>query len=50
MTKTLARFLFENSPWSPFWSCLIAGYCVVGMDWQIYLTEAGAEYLEGLAP
>jgi hypothetical protein len=46
MNKALARFLFENSPWSPFWSALAAGYCAVGADGQIYLTEDGAEYLD----
>ena len=46
MTKALQRFLFETSPLTPFLSALVAGYCAVGTDGQIYLTEAGAEYLD----
>lgn len=44
--KVLARFLFETSLLDPFWSAFFAGYCVVGLDGQVYLTEAGAKYLE----
>jgi hypothetical protein len=47
----IARFLFENSDWlSPFESCWWAGFCLVGADGKIYLTDAGEEYLAGLAP
>ena len=45
--KHLARFLFENSPWGPFWTAWSVGYVIVGPDGQVYLTDAGAEYLEG---
>jgi hypothetical protein len=45
MTKALARFLFENSPWDSFWSAWFCGYCIVGSDGLVYLTDAGAEYL-----
>jgi hypothetical protein len=44
--KWLSSFLFENSPWSPFWSAWSVGYCIVGSDGQVYLTDAGAAYLE----
>jgi hypothetical protein len=43
--KHLARFLFENSPWGPFWTAWSVGYVIVGADGQVYLTDAGAEYL-----
>lgn len=46
--KVLQRFLFECSPWSPFWSAWSVGYCIVGMDGQVYLTDAGSEYLAGM--
>jgi hypothetical protein len=45
--KNLARFLFENSPYSEFWSAWLVGFCVVGGDGRIYLSAAGQEYLEG---
>jgi hypothetical protein len=44
----IARFLFENSPWSPFWSAFAVGFCIVGTDGIVYLTDAGEEYLETL--
>jgi hypothetical protein len=46
--KSLCRLLFECSPWGPFWAAWFAGYAVVGPDGRVYLTDAGAEYLEGL--
>ena len=46
MTKALASFLFENSPWDPFISAWLVGYCTVGPDGNVYLTDAGAEYLD----
>jgi hypothetical protein len=46
--KSLTRFLFECSPWGPFWTALAVGYAVVGPDGIVYLTDAGAKYLEGL--
>ena len=45
--KSLARLLFESSPWSPFWSAWSVGFVVVGSDGQFYLTSSGEEYLEG---
>jgi hypothetical protein len=27
------------------WSALTVGYAVIGLDSQVYLTDAGAEYL-----
>jgi hypothetical protein len=45
--KALQRLLFENSPYSEFWSAWLVGFCVVGGDGQVYLTDAGSEYLEG---
>ena len=45
--KVVARFIFESSPWNPFWSAWLAGYAVIGPDGQIYLTSAGQEYLDG---
>jgi hypothetical protein len=44
----LTAFLFEHSPWSPFWSALLSGYAEVGWDGRVYLTAAGEEYLRGL--
>lgn len=44
--KSLARFLFENSPLDPFWSAWFAGFCVVGMDGIVYLTTEGQRYLD----
>ncbi len=43
--KALMRFLFENSPWEPSWTALIVGYAILGFDGQMYLTDAGEEYL-----
>jgi hypothetical protein len=43
--KILARFIFETSPCGPFLTALAAGYAVAGPDGQIYLTDAGQEYL-----
>lgn len=47
--KTMARWLYESSPWGPFVSAWVVGYVVVGGDGQVYLTAAGTEYLESLA-
>lgn len=47
--KTMARWLYEASPWGPFLSAWVVGYVVVGPDGQIYLSETGAAYLESLA-
>ena len=43
----LMGLLFETiSPsWGPMWSALTVGYAVIGLDGQVYLTDAGAEYL-----
>lgn len=46
MTQALARFLFENSQLDPFWSAWLVGFCAVAADGTIFLTEAGAAYLE----
>lgn len=45
MHPHLARFLFENSPWPPFMSAWLVGYCIV-LDGEVYLTDAGEQYLE----
>ena len=50
MIPAAARFLFENSLLDPFWSALCAGFCIVGSDGQVYLTDAGAAYLEEIDP
>ena len=44
---TIAGLLFEmiSPSWGPMWSPLAAGYAVIGLDGQVYLTDAGAEYL-----
>jgi hypothetical protein len=47
--KILVRFLFENSPFDAFWASWLAGFCVIGMDGQVYLSDAGQEYLDGAA-
>ncbi len=44
----MSAFLFENSPWNPFWSAYFVGFCIVGVDGCVYLTEAGQQYLDGL--
>jgi hypothetical protein len=44
--QSIARFLFENSLLDPFWSAWSAGFCAVATDGTIFLTEAGAAYLE----
>jgi hypothetical protein len=46
--KSLARFLFENSPWGPFFTAWSVGYCAMDIDGRVYLTAAGAEYLDGI--
>jgi endonuclease YncB( thermonuclease family) len=46
--KTMARWLYEASPWGPFLSAWVVGYVVVGADGQVYLTEAGQDYLDSL--
>lgn len=43
-----ARFIFETSPFDPLTTALFAGFAVMGFDGVVYLTEAGAEYLESL--
>ncbi len=43
--KVIMRFLFEISPWPPTWTALSVGYATLGFDGQMYLTEAGEEYL-----
>jgi hypothetical protein len=45
--KSLARILFEASPFNEFWSAWAVGFAIVGPDGRVYLTDAGAEYLEG---
>jgi hypothetical protein len=47
--RALARLIFESSLLDPFWAALAAGYATVGLDGQMYLTNAGSEYLEGQA-
>jgi hypothetical protein len=47
--KWLARFLFECSPWDSFWSAWSVGFCIVGSDGLVYLSDAGQEYLDGAA-
>lgn len=44
--KAFARFLFENSPLTPFWSALACGFAEIGFDGRVYLTAAGQQYLE----
>ncbi len=44
--KSFVRCLFENSPWEPSWTALLVGYAVLGFDGQMYLTNAGEEYLD----
>jgi hypothetical protein len=43
----ITGFLFEiiSPSWGPKWSALAVGYAVIGLDGQVYLTNAGAEYL-----
>jgi len=43
----ITRLLFEmiSASWGPMWSALAVGYAPFGLDGQVYLTDAGAEYL-----
>ena len=43
--KAIARFIFENGQWNPFWNAWFAGYAVIGADGSVYLSAAGEEYL-----
>jgi hypothetical protein len=47
--NALSAFLFESSPYPPFLSAWLVGFCEVGFDGQVYRTLAGDEYLDGLA-
>lgn len=44
--KAFIRFVFENSILDPAWTALVCGYAVVGFDGQLYLSQAGQDYLE----
>jgi hypothetical protein len=44
--KAITRFLFEHSILEPSWTALLCGFAVIGLDGRLYITEAGAEYLE----
>lgn len=46
--NTLARVIFETCPFGPAYSALLAGFAAIGFDGQMYLTKAGAAYLESL--
>jgi hypothetical protein len=43
----ITGLIFEmiSPSWGPMWSALAIGYAVIGLDGQVYLTDAGAEYL-----
>ena len=43
----ITGLLFEmiSPSWGPMWSALAVGYAVIGFDGQVYLTDAGADYL-----
>ncbi len=41
------RVLCGEIPLEPLVEALIAGHLVIWWDGQIYLTESGAEYVEG---
>jgi hypothetical protein len=43
----ITGLLFEmiSPSLGPMWSALAVGYVVVGLNGQVYLTNAGAEYL-----
>ena len=45
----ISRLIFESCPLGPFWSALIAGYAIVGLDGLTYITPLGELYLEALA-
>lgn len=45
----LARFIFESCMLGPAWGALLAGFAVIGMDGQMYLTPAGETYLESVS-
>ena len=42
----LSRLIFEYSPFDPLITSLMSGYAAIGFDMRVYLTPAGAEYLE----
>ena len=50
MTKAIATVLFESSPFDPFLSAWLVGFCIVGPDGQVCITELGEEYLRDLEP
>jgi hypothetical protein len=43
-----ARLIFENSPFGPLVSALLAGFAEIGFDGGVYLTGAGEDYLRSL--
>ena len=45
----LLRVLCGDIPLEPLLDALIAGHLVIWWDGQIYLTDLGAEYVEGAA-
>ena len=48
MTPSLARLLYECSPFNAFWSAFLVGFVVIGTDGCVYRTESGDEYLRGI--
>ena len=42
----IARLIFETCPFGPFWSAILSGFAAVDLFGQLYLTPAGAAYLE----
>ncbi len=44
-----AAFIYENlAHLGPYWSAIFAGFAVMGLDGQFYLTSAGEEYLASI--
>jgi hypothetical protein len=45
---SILAFLFENSPFDPFWSALLVGFAAFDWNGELCRTPAGEEYLAGL--
>jgi hypothetical protein len=45
VTSVLSTVMTRRIVQGPIWSALAVGYAVIGLDGQVYLTDAGAEYL-----
>jgi hypothetical protein len=49
MTRALARFLYEHSPYNAFWSAYLVGFCDIDSYGRVFITDEGQDYLGGVA-